>query len=183
MQYFAIAEFNNWFIIHKIIEVLEQSAWITSSTFFNLVFNLQILKCKLRHHSINNFNKTACSYNNTVHVFLNKKQLLKENWTLKSSLSYLIKLSFNFWFPCFVLEIFQFLWYANYTYDVVYDRGMLYIFAIIKRNHFEMYMFGVVGETHARDYFEVISFYNSKDIQHFPICHCSYTMSYVNLLR
>ena len=27
-----------------------------------------------------------------------------------------------------------------------------------------MYMFGVVGETHAHDYFEVISFYNSKDI-------------------
>ena len=24
-----------------------------------------------------------------------------------------------------------------------------------------MYMFGVVGETHAHDYFEVISFYNS----------------------
>ena len=27
-----------------------------------------------------------------------------------------------------------------------------------------MYMFGVVGETHAHGYFEVISFYNSKDI-------------------
>ena len=27
-----------------------------------------------------------------------------------------------------------------------------------------MYMFGVVGETHAHDYFEVISFYNSKYI-------------------
>ena len=26
-------------------------------------------------------------------------------------------------------------------------RRMLYIFAIIKRNHFKMYMFGVVGET------------------------------------
>ena len=41
---------------------------------------------------------------------------------------------------------------------------MLYIFATIKRNHFKMYMFGVVGETHAHDYFEVISLYNSKDI-------------------
>ena len=41
-------------------------------------------------------------------------------------------------------------------------RRMLYIFAIIKRNHFKMYMFGVVGEAH--DYFEVISFYNSRDI-------------------
>ena len=39
-------------------------------------------------------------------------------------------------------------------------RRMLYIFAIIKQNHFKMYMFGVVGETHAHDYFEVISFYN-----------------------
>ena len=46
-------------------------------------------------------------------------------------------------------------------------RGMLYIFAVIKRNHFKMYMFGVVGETHARDYFEMISFYNSKDIATF----------------
>ena len=27
-----------------------------------------------------------------------------------------------------------------------------------------MYMFGVVGETHIHDYFDVISFYNSKDI-------------------
>ena len=43
-------------------------------------------------------------------------------------------------------------------------RKMLYIFVIIKRNHFKMYMFDVVGETHAIDYFEVISFYNNKDI-------------------
>ena len=41
-------------------------------------------------------------------------------------------------------------------------RRMLYIFAIIKRNHFKMYMFGVVGETHAHYQSEVISFYNSK---------------------
>ena len=27
-----------------------------------------------------------------------------------------------------------------------------------------MHMFGVVGETHAHHYFELISFYNSKDI-------------------
>ena len=33
-------------------------------------------------------------------------------------------------------------------------RRMLYIFAIIKRNDFKVYMFGVVGETHAHDYFE-----------------------------
>ena len=34
-------------------------------------------------------------------------------------------------------------------------RRMLYIFAIYyKTNHFKMYMFGVVGETHAHDYFE-----------------------------
>ena len=37
-------------------------------------------------------------------------------------------------------------------------RRMLYIFAIIKRNHFKMYMFGVVGETHAHDNFEVITY-------------------------
>ena len=35
-----------------------------------------------------------------------------------------------------------------------------------------MYMFGVVGETHAHDYFEVISIYNSKDIWHSPTHHC-----------
>ena len=34
---------------------------------------------------------------------------------------------------------------------MTYQR-MLYIFAIIKRNHFKMYMFGVVVETHAHDY-------------------------------
>ena len=44
------------------------------------------------------------------------------------------------------------------------ENVTVYIFAIIKRNHFKMYMFGVVGETHAHDYFGVISFYNSKDI-------------------
>ena len=53
--------------------------------------------------------------------------LLKENWTLKSSLSSLkehlkeqSKLSFSFWFLCFVFEIFQFLCYANYTYYAYY---------------------------------------------------------------
>ena len=35
---------------------------------------------------------------------------------------------------------------------------------LIKRNHFKMCMFGIVGETHAHHYFEVISFYNSKDL-------------------
>ena len=67
----------------------------------------------------------------------------------------------------FLIPLLQFLWYANYTHDVVLwamtYRGMLCIFAVIKRNHFKMYMFGVVGETHAHDYFKVISFYNSKD--------------------
>ena len=46
-------------------------------------------------------------------------------------------------------------------------RRMLYIFAIIKQNHFKMYMFGIVGETHAHDYFEVISFNNSKECQRY----------------
>ena len=32
-----------------------------------------------------------------------------------------------------------------------------------------MYMFGVVGETHARDYFEVVSFYNSNNILQYVI--------------
>ena len=39
-------------------------------------------------------------------------------------------------------------------------RRMLYLRYYIKRNHFIMYIFCVVGETHAHDYFEVISFYN-----------------------
>ena len=43
-------------------------------------------------------------------------------------------------------------------------RRILYIFAIIKWNHFRIYMFGVVGKTHTHDYFEVNLFYNSKDI-------------------
>ena len=32
-----------------------------------------------------------------------------------------------------------------------------------------MYMFGVVGETYARDYFEVVSFYNSNNILQYVI--------------
>ena len=40
-----------------------------------------------------------------------------------------------------------------------------------------MYMFAVVGETHAHDYFEVISFYNSKDIITFS--DVSFPMYYV----
>ena len=43
-------------------------------------------------------------------------------------------------------------------------ENVIYMFAIIKRNHFKMYMSVIVGETHAHVYFEVISFYNSKDI-------------------
>ena len=85
--------------------------------------------------------------------------MLKENWSLKSSLSYLkehlkqqSKLYFYFWFSCFVFEIFQFLWYANYTWHLVYEQwhiGECYIiFAIIKQNYFKMYMFGVVREKH-----------------------------------
>ena len=46
--------------------------------------------------------------------------------------------------------------------------GMLYIFTIIKRNHFKMYKFGVVGETHAHDYFEEISFYKHSPISYSP---------------
>ena len=34
----------------------------------------------------------------------------------------------------------------------------------IKQNHFKMYMFGVVRETHAHDYFEGISFYGLRTI-------------------
>ena len=43
-------------------------------------------------------------------------------------------------------------------------RRRLYIFAIDKLNHLKIYMFGVVGETHAHDSFELILFDNSKDI-------------------
>ena len=46
---------------------------------------------------------------------------------------------------------------------MTYQRR-LYIFAINKWNHLEIYMFGVIGETHAHDSFELIWFDNSKDI-------------------
>ena len=36
----------------------------------------------------------------------------------------------------------------------------LYIFAIDKQNHLKICMFGVVGETHAHDSFELIWLYN-----------------------
>ena len=49
---------------------------------------------------------------------------------------------------------------THMTIDI--SENVIYLFfAIIKQNHFKMHMFGVVGETRL---FEVISFYNSKDI-------------------
>ena len=70
-----------------------------------------------------------------------KDKLPRLTWPWQS------KLSFSFLFPCFVFEIFQFLWYANYTYDVVYGEWHIaecYIsLLIVKRNHFKMYMHGV----------------------------------------
>ena len=35
-------------------------------------------------------------------------------------------------------------------------EGYVYIFAIDKGNHLKIYTFGVVGETHAHDSFELI---------------------------
>ena len=43
-------------------------------------------------------------------------------------------------------------------------RRMLYIFAIIKRNHFEVIMSVCFSHDTKHVHFEVISFYNSKDI-------------------
>ena len=43
-------------------------------------------------------------------------------------------------------------------------RRMLYIFAIIKRNHFEVIMYVRFSHDTKHVHFEVISFYNSKDI-------------------
>ena len=43
-------------------------------------------------------------------------------------------------------------------------------FAINERNHLEIYMFGVVGETHAHDSFVFIWCDNSINISHSPIC-------------
>ena len=42
---------------------------------------------------------------------------------------------------------------------------------IDKRNHLKIYMFDVVGETHAHDSFELIWFDSSKDIYPSPITH------------
>ena len=42
-----------------------------------------------------------------------------------------------------------------------------------------MYMFGVVGETHVHDYFEIISFYNSKRRTYITFSDMSLTINYV----
>ena len=48
---------------------------------------------------------------------------------------------------------------------IITYRRRLYIFAIDKRNHLKIYMYGVVvGETQVHDSFELIWFDNSKDI-------------------
>ena len=43
-------------------------------------------------------------------------------------------------------------------------RRMLYIFAIMKRNHFEVIMWVCFSHDTKHVHFEVISFYNSKDV-------------------
>ena len=57
------------------------------------------------------------------------------------------------------------------------SENVIYLY-YYKTKSLQKYIFGVVGETHAHDYFEVISFYNSKDI-YSPICHSPCTKSYV----
>ena len=42
-----------------------------------------------------------------------------------------------------------------------------------------MYMFGVVGETHVHDYFEIISFYNSKRRTYITFSDMSLIRNYV----
>ena len=42
-----------------------------------------------------------------------------------------------------------------------------------------MYMFGVVGETHVHDYFEIISFYNSKRRTYITFSDMSLIINYV----
>ena len=55
------------------------------------------------------------------------------------------------------LHIWRSIWSIAY-------RGMLYIFAIIKRNHFEVIMCVCFSHDTKHAHFEMISFYNSKDI-------------------
>ena len=56
-------------------------------------------------------------------------------------------------------------------------RRRLYIFAIDKRNHLKIYMFGVVGETRAHDSFELIWFVaketkqGNEKLQRMLLCH------------
>ena len=98
--------------------------------------------------------------------------VLKENWTLKSSLSLLKEhFSFSFWFPCFVFEIFLryfvFLICKSHIWRSIRAmtyRIMLYMFAFIKRNHFEVIMYVCFSHDTKHVHFGVISFYHSKDI-------------------
>ena len=55
------------------------------------------------------------------------------------------------------LHIWRSIWAMTY-------RRMLYVFAIIKRNHFEVIMCVCFSHDAKHVHFEVISFYNSKDI-------------------
>ena len=64
-------------------------------------------------------------------------------------------------------------------------RRMLYLFAIIKQNHFEVIMCVCFSHNTKLVHFEMISFYNSKGIYIYIynilqyIGHCSYTTSCV----
>ena len=61
---------------------------------------------------------------------------------------------------------------------IITYRRRLYISAIDKRNHLKIYAFGVVGETHAHDSFELIWFDNSKDrtFSDKSLCTCDVKM-------
>ena len=58
---------------------------------------------------------------------------------------------------------------------VMIYRRMLYIFAIIKRNHFKMYMFGVVGETHVMITYNILRYIIASILRHMCNLHLKET--------
>ena len=56
----------------------------------------------------------------------------------------------TFYFDLYLYSVYA----EHYVYNI--EKVISTLYNAIKRNHFKMYMFGVVGETHAHNYFEDI---------------------------
>ena len=69
----------------------------------------------------------------------------------------------TFYFDLYLYSVYA----EHYVYNI--EKVISTLYNAIKRNHFKMYMFGAVRETHAHNYFEVV-FSDMSLIINYVIC-------------